>query len=95
MAGFNEVGGYNELIRKYAIAEATESEVDIHTNVSCSKPPDYAMHFWRDATPGKSDLPWTGLVFGLTISAVWYWCSDQVSAMIVTHTYSVLARRGP
>ena len=24
------------------------------------------------------DLPWTGMTFGLTISAVWYWCSDQV-----------------
>jgi len=23
-------------------------------------------------------LPWTGVVFGLTISSVWYWCSDQV-----------------
>ena len=22
--------------------------------------------------------PWTGMTFGLTISAVWYWCSDQM-----------------
>ena len=27
---------------------------------------------------GKSDLPWSGMIFGLAISSIWYWCSDQV-----------------
>ena len=24
------------------------------------------------------DLPWAGVVFGMFISNVWYWCTDQV-----------------
>jgi hypothetical protein len=28
---------------------------------------------------GASDLPWSGITFGLAISSIWYWCSDQVS----------------
>ena len=44
----------------------------------CGEPPDYAMHIFRSPVPGESDLPWTGLVFGLAITSIWYWCSDQV-----------------
>lgn len=36
------------------------------------------MHLLRDAQPGRSDLPWSGMTFGLAISSIWYWCSDQV-----------------
>lgn len=36
------------------------------------------MHMFRD--PYTGDLPWTGMTFGLTIIATWYWCTDQVSA---------------
>ena len=39
--------------------------------------PKNAFHLMRPADdPG---LPWPGVIFGLTISSVWYWCSDQVS----------------
>ena len=31
---------------------------------------------------GKSDLPWSGMTFGLAISSIWYWCSDQVSSQL-------------
>ena len=51
---------------------------DVYTNKSCGAVPDDAMHLFRDVTPGKSDLPWTGVIFGLTVSSIWYWCSDQV-----------------
>ncbi|CAO2643515.1 Sodium/glucose cotransporter 5 [Lemmus lemmus] len=34
------------------------------------------MHMFRD--PSTGDLPWTGMTFGLTIMATWYWCTDQV-----------------
>jgi hypothetical protein len=44
----------------------------------CGEPPEDAMHLIRNPYPGKSDLPWTGMVFGLSISSLWYWCSDQV-----------------
>ena len=26
----------------------------------------------------EPDLPWAGVVFGMFISNVWYWCTDQV-----------------
>ena len=44
----------------------------------CGEVPNDAMHLFRDATPGESDLPWTGMIFGIAVSSIWYWCSDQV-----------------
>ena len=41
----------------------------------CGKPPDDAMKLLRSQS---SDLPWSGMTFGLAISSIWYWCSDQV-----------------
>lgn len=41
----------------------------------CGSPPDDAMKLLR---PQDSDLPWSGMIFGLAISSIWYWCSDQV-----------------
>ncbi|CAG0913382.1 unnamed protein product [Notodromas monacha] len=77
---FDRVNGYERLTQDFFFAEPDPEFASFNnaTNESCGKVPDYAMHFFRDPTPGASDLPWTGLVFGLTISAVWYWCSDQV-----------------
>ncbi|CAG0918286.1 unnamed protein product, partial [Notodromas monacha] len=46
--------------------------------MTCGDPPSDAMHLFRSAVPGKADIPWTGVVFGLPVSAVWYWCTDQV-----------------
>lgn len=46
-------------------------------NPECYQPRSDSFHLFRDAITG--DLPWPGLVFGLTIQAVWYWCTDQVS----------------
>ena len=42
----------------------------------CHMPPDNAFNMWRGVE--DKNLPWTGVIFGLTISAAWYWCSDQV-----------------
>ncbi|CAG7730914.1 unnamed protein product [Allacma fusca] len=78
---FNKVGGYQELIRKYMQESEPSPNItlrDIHTNQSCGLVPEDAMHLFRDFMPGKSDLPWTGVIFGLTVSSIWYWCSDQV-----------------
>ena len=35
---------------------------------------DYDSIF-RD--PVDSDLPWPGMIFGLTVISTWYWCTDQ------------------
>lgn len=46
-------------------------------DAKCYEPRPDSFHIFRDAITG--DLPWPGLVFGLTIQATWYWCTDQVS----------------
>lgn len=73
-----KVGGYERLMREFALAEPrNSSHVTFSlTNESCSKVPDNYNHLLR--TAADPQLPWTGMVFGITISAVWYWCSDQV-----------------
>ncbi|XP_014663590.1 PREDICTED: sodium/glucose cotransporter 4-like [Priapulus caudatus] len=70
---FVEVGGYENAISLYfnSIANST-----VYSGSTCGMPPANSMHMIRSATDG--DYPWPGMFFGLTISSVWYWCSDQV-----------------
>merc|ERR1712136_253321 len=42
----------------------------------CGLPREDAFNVFRD--PIDSDLPWPGMIFGITIISVWYWCADQV-----------------
>ena len=75
------MGGYEKLVEKYFEATATNRSYKDPTNTSlgyCGDVPKDSMHLFRSTVPGESDLPWTGVVFGLTISSLWYWCSDQV-----------------
>ncbi|XP_071791025.1 sodium/glucose cotransporter 4-like [Asterias amurensis] len=48
----------------------------MNPNTTCGLPREDAFHIFRD--PLTSDLPWPGMVFGITISSIWYWCTDQV-----------------
>ena len=34
-----------------------------------------SMSLWRDVS--HPEFPWTGILFGAPILAVWYWCTDQ------------------
>uniref|UniRef100_A0A671Y815 Sodium/glucose cotransporter 1 n=1 Tax=Sparus aurata TaxID=8175 RepID=A0A671Y815_SPAAU len=70
---FNEVGGYNNFQDLYM-----QAVPNITGNISadCYEPRPDSFHIFRNAITG--DLPWPGLVFGLTIQATWYWCTDQV-----------------
>ncbi|XP_071322635.1 sodium/glucose cotransporter 1 [Trachinotus anak] len=70
---FNEVGGYERFQERYM--EAIPS-ITMGINASCYEPRADSFHIFRNAITG--DLPWPGLVFGLTIQALWYWCTDQV-----------------
>lgn len=74
---FYEIGGLNAIVEKfpYAIAKPKNKTITVD---SCGIPLDDYMNMMRTIEPGKSDLPWTGLVFGLTINAIWYWGTDQV-----------------
>ncbi|XP_022248089.1 sodium/glucose cotransporter 4-like [Limulus polyphemus] len=72
-----KVGGYNKLFYDFENKQPNNSVVGYDlNNKSCSEVPDNFRHLIRPI--GDPELPWTGMVFGLTISAVWYWCSDQV-----------------
>ncbi|NXN19331.1 SC5A1 protein, partial [Indicator maculatus] len=74
---FAEVGGYETFMQKYM--EAIPSNISYgNTTISseCYTPREDAFHIFRD--PINGDLPWPGLVFGMSILAVWYWCTDQV-----------------
>lgn len=73
-SAFNKVGGYSTFYERYF--EAVPS-VTTNISASCYEPRPDSFHIFRDAITG--DLPWPGLVFGLTIQATWYWCTDQVS----------------
>nr|XP_020843363.1 sodium/glucose cotransporter 4 isoform X2 [Phascolarctos cinereus] len=70
--GFKEVGWYPGLQEKYntAIANVTVP------NTTCHLPRSDAFHLLRDPVTG--DIPWPGLIFGLTVLATWCWCTDQV-----------------
>ncbi|NWU45708.1 SC5A9 protein, partial [Hylia prasina] len=70
--GFEKVGWYEGLQEKYstAIPKITVP------NTTCHLPRADAFNVLRDPITG--DLPWPGLMFGLTVVAVWCWCNDQV-----------------
>ena len=74
---FEWVGGYAGLEEKYPLAIPTVHNV----TTGCGIPRSDAFHVFRD--PVTSDLPWPGLTFGLTIIATWYWCTDQVSMLVI------------
>ncbi|XP_031232707.1 sodium/glucose cotransporter 4 isoform X2 [Mastomys coucha] len=70
--GFREVGWYPGLQQLYrqAIPNITVP------NTTCHLPRPDAFHMLRD--PVNGDIPWPGLIFGLTVLATWCWCTDQV-----------------
>ncbi|GAB1288744.1 Sodium/glucose cotransporter 4 [Apodemus speciosus] len=70
--GFQEVGWYPGLQQLYrqAIPNITVP------NTTCHLPRPDAFHLLRD--PVNGDIPWPGLIFGLTVLATWCWCTDQV-----------------
>ncbi|XP_062290003.1 sodium/glucose cotransporter 1 [Scomber scombrus] len=70
---FNKVGGYENFQNGYMNAVPA---ITANISESCYEPRADSFHLFRDAITG--DLPWPGLVFGLTIQATWYWCTDQV-----------------
>ncbi|XP_055261223.1 sodium/glucose cotransporter 1 isoform X2 [Moschus berezovskii] len=74
---FHEVGGYGAFVTKYMNAIPTVVSYGNSTiKKECYTPRADSFHIFRD--PLKGDLPWPGLIFGLTIISLWYWCTDQV-----------------
>uniref|UniRef100_A0A669BZ44 Sodium/myo-inositol cotransporter 2 n=1 Tax=Oreochromis niloticus TaxID=8128 RepID=A0A669BZ44_ORENI len=69
---FVEVGGWNAFMEGYSNAIPSIRV----PNSSCGIPREDAFHIFRD--PVTSDLPWPGVIVGMSIPSMWYWCSDQV-----------------
>ncbi|CAJ1060138.1 Hypothetical predicted protein [Xyrichtys novacula] len=69
---FSKIGWYDGLLDHYmsAIPSVTVA------NTTCHLPRSDAFNMLRD--PISGDLPWPGLLFGLTVLATWVWCTDQV-----------------
>ncbi|XP_070765715.1 sodium/glucose cotransporter 4 [Enoplosus armatus] len=82
---FSKIGWYEGLVDRYMSAVPLVTVA----NTTCHLPRSDAFHLFRD--PVSGDLPWPGLVFGLTVLATWVWCTDQVivqrslSAKSLTH----------
>ncbi|KAM6398771.1 sodium/glucose cotransporter 4 isoform 1-T1 [Pluvialis apricaria] len=70
--GFEKVGWYEGLQEKYSTAIPNI----IVPNTTCHLPRADAFHLFRDPVTG--DIPWPGLIFGLSVLALWCWCTDQV-----------------
>ncbi|XP_053169626.1 sodium/glucose cotransporter 4 [Hemicordylus capensis] len=70
--GFEKVGWYEGLQEKYRTAIPSV----IVPNTTCHLPRQDAFHMLRDPVTG--DIPWPGLIFGLSVLALWCWCTDQV-----------------
>ncbi|XP_066496541.1 sodium/myo-inositol cotransporter 2 [Tiliqua scincoides] len=69
---FAKVGSLEELQSRYFTAITSNRD----RNTSCGLPREDAFHIFRD--PVTSDLPWPGVLVGMTIPSLWYWCTDQV-----------------
>ncbi|XP_058624542.1 sodium/myo-inositol cotransporter 2 isoform X2 [Onychostoma macrolepis] len=69
---FIEVGGFQAVLDKYPQAIPSIRV----PNTTCGIPREDAFHIFRH--PVTSDLPWPGVILGMSIPSMWYWCSDQV-----------------
>uniref|UniRef100_A0A668TXY0 Sodium/glucose cotransporter 1 n=1 Tax=Oreochromis aureus TaxID=47969 RepID=A0A668TXY0_OREAU len=70
---FNEVKGYENFEKLYMQAVPS---ITGNFSANCYEPRPDSFHLFRDPLTG--DIPWPGLVFGLTIQAIWYFCTDQI-----------------
>lgn len=78
-----EVGGFYKISQEFMLASPNstiwESSSPIGNRSSptaqCGKPPANSLHLIRSAD--DTQLPWPGVFFGLTVTSIWYWCTDQ------------------
>uniref|UniRef100_A0A183TT84 Sodium/glucose cotransporter 4 n=1 Tax=Schistocephalus solidus TaxID=70667 RepID=A0A183TT84_SCHSO len=55
---------------------ATTKDRNLANYAECSIPPSDAMNFFKAIH--STELPWVGVIFGLSVNSTWYWCTDQV-----------------
>jgi len=87
----DRVGGYEGMVNQYKLAAANTTFLDesLYGNLSCGFTPDDSFNIFRGL---DSEYPWPGLVFGLTLLATYFFCTNQVivqrnlAAKNVTHS---------
>ncbi|XP_071849451.1 sodium/glucose cotransporter 4-like [Apostichopus japonicus] len=80
---------WDELQLEYPLAIPRQALVG---NISCGLPREDAFHLFRH--PIHSDLPWPAMIFGITVSATWYVCADQVMVQRALAAKSVAHAKG-
>ncbi|XP_056677411.1 solute carrier family 5 member 4-like isoform X2 [Monodelphis domestica] len=74
---FAEVGGYEAFTEKYMKAiPSVITDQNVTLNPECYTPKEDSFHLFQDPITGE--LPWPGILIGMNLVSVWYWCADQV-----------------
>jgi sodium/glucose cotransporter 9 len=87
----DKIGGYESMVNQFLRSASRDTYLreSLYENASCGFPPEDSFHIFRGM---DSNYPWPGLVFGLTLLATYYWCTQQVivqrnlSAKSVSHS---------
>ncbi|VDK89157.1 unnamed protein product [Dibothriocephalus latus] len=77
-----------DAIRELAIPE----DRNLGIYAECSIPPSDAMNFFKSVD--STDLPWVGVIFGLSVNSTWYWCTDQVIVQRTLAAKNLVHARG-
>ncbi|XP_041463707.1 sodium/glucose cotransporter 4-like [Lytechinus variegatus] len=91
-----EIGGIGNLRLLYMTAIPNTTQ--LYANTSCGIPTEETWHIFRDAK--TADLPWPGVVFGVFILGLYFWCTNQVivqrtlAAKNVTHSKAACIMTG-
>ncbi|XP_050710839.1 sodium/glucose cotransporter 5-like isoform X2 [Eriocheir sinensis] len=90
---FHAVGGYSNMVESFPYAQASVQALDDRQQ-PCGKTSRYYMNLLRPIDPENMDYPWLGMVFGMAILQVWYWCTDQVIVQRTLASRSMLHAKG-
>ncbi|XP_064413152.1 sodium/myo-inositol cotransporter-like [Latimeria chalumnae] len=97
VAGIVEVGGFEELKRRYMLATPNVTGIllshNFTNNFVCHvDPKPDSLKMLRE--PSDEDIPWPGFLLGQTPASVWYWCADQVIVQRVLAAKNIAHAKG-
>lgn len=75
----DKIGGYEAMVNQFRTSASPESIYSkaMYNNLTCGFPPENSFSIFRSHDSG--DYPWPGLVFGLTLLATYFFCTNQVN----------------
>lgn len=94
---FREVGGFEEIKRRYMLATPNITSILLTYNLSTTNschvdPKPDSLKMLRE--PTDEDIPWPGFLLGQTPASVWYWCADQVIVQRVLAAKNICHAKG-